>query len=60
MLTGGSGHPLGSLLGASMLTILTNILVLLGVTEIAVQQTVVGVVLIGAATALTRGLRYVK
>ncbi|MEM0153470.1 MAG: ABC transporter permease [Ignisphaera sp.] len=60
MLTGGSGHPLGSLLGASMLTILTNILVLLGVTEIAVQQTVVGIVLIGAATALTRGLRYVK
>jgi len=60
MLTGGSCHPLGSLLGASMLTILTNILVLLGVTEIAVQQTVVGIVLIGAATALTRGLRYVK
>jgi ribose transport system permease protein len=60
MLTGGSGHPLGGLLGASMLTILTNILVLLGVTEIAVQQTVVGIVLIGAATALTRGLRYVK
>ena len=60
MLTGGSGHAFGSLLGASMLTILTNILVLLGVTEIAVQQTVVGIVLIGAATALTRGLRYVK
>lgn len=60
MLTGGSGHPLGGFLGASVLTILSNILVLLGITEIAVQQTVVGIVLIGAATALTRGLRYVK
>ncbi|MDK6029019.1 ABC transporter permease [Ignisphaera sp. 4213-co] len=60
MLTGGSGHPLSGLLGAAILTILSNILVLLGITEIAVQQTVVGIVLIAAATALTRGLKYAK
>lgn len=60
MLTGGSGHPLSGLLGAAILTILSNILVLLGITEIAVQQTVVGIVLVAAATALTRGLKYAK
>lgn len=59
-LTGGVGNPLGSLMGAATLTILNNILVLIGVTELALQQTVVGIVLIAAATALTRGLRYVK
>ncbi|MEM1629076.1 MAG: ABC transporter permease [Desulfurococcaceae archaeon] len=60
MLTGGSGHPLSGLLGATILTILSNILVLLGITEIAVQQTIVGIVLVAAATALTRGLKYAK
>lgn len=59
-LTGGSGNPFGPLMGAATLTILTNILVLLGITELALQQTVVGVVLIAAAVSLTRGLRYVK
>ncbi|RLG85244.1 MAG: hypothetical protein DRO39_06100 [Thermoprotei archaeon] len=59
-LTGGTGHPLGPLLGAAILTILTNILVLLGVTELATQQIFVGIVLIAAAASLTRGLRYVK
>lgn len=59
-LSGGAGSPLGPLMGAATLTILNNILVLIGVTEIALQQTVVGIVLIAAATSLTRGLRYVK
>jgi len=60
LLSGGSGHPLGPLLGAATLTILTNILVLMGLTQVAMQQIAVGIVLISAAVALTRGLRFVK
>ncbi|MEM4004962.1 MAG: ABC transporter permease [Desulfurococcaceae archaeon] len=60
VLTGGSGHPLSGLLGAAILTILSNILILLGITTIDVQQIIVGIVLIAAATALTRGLKYAK
>ena len=59
-LIGGVGSPLGPLMGAATLTILNNILVLVGITELALQQTVVGIVLIAAAASLTRGLRYVK
>ncbi|MEZ0394104.1 MAG: ABC transporter permease [Desulfurococcaceae archaeon] len=58
-LTGGVGSPLGPAIGAYVLTLLTNVLVLLGVNPY-VQWVVKGVVLVAAATALTRGLRYVK
>jgi len=58
-LTGGVGSPIGPALGAYMLTLITNILVLLGVSPY-VQWVVKGAVLAVAATALTRGLRYVK
>ena len=59
-LTGGVGHPLGPLMGAFILVILTNILNILGITTIAAQQIIIGLVLIGAAASLTRGLKYVK
>ncbi|MCY0867881.1 MAG: ABC transporter permease [Desulfurococcus sp.] len=58
-LTGGVGSPLGPTLGAYMLTLITNILILLGVNPY-IQWVVKGAVLAVAATALTRGLRYVK
>lgn len=58
-LTGGVGSPLGPALGAYILTLITNILILLGVNPY-VQWVVKGAVLAIAATALTRGLRYVK
>ncbi|MET1159612.1 MAG: ABC transporter permease [Thermoprotei archaeon] len=58
-LTGGIGSPLGPVLGAYMLTLITNILVLMGVNPY-VQWVVKGIVLAVAATTLTRGLRYVK
>ncbi len=58
-LTGGIGSPLGPTLGAYILTLITNILILLGVNPY-VQWVVKGAVLAIAATALTRGLRYVK
>ena len=60
LLTGGAGHPLGVVFGAFLLTLLMNILVLLGLTEVSIQQIVTGIVLVSAATALARGLRYVK
>jgi len=58
-LTGGVGSPIGPALGAYMLTLITNILVLLGVNPY-IQWVVKGAVLAVAATTLTRGLRYVK
>ncbi|MCD6301242.1 MAG: ABC transporter permease [Staphylothermus sp.] len=58
-LTGGAGSPLGPALGAYVLTLITNILILLGVNPY-VQWVVKGAVLAIAATALTRGLKYVK
>ncbi|WP_434731430.1 ABC transporter permease [Thermogladius sp. KZ2Tp1] len=60
LLTGGEGHPLGAFFGAALLTLISNILILLGYTEYYIQQIITGVILIGAATALSRGLRYVK
>jgi len=58
-LTGGVGSPIGPVMGAYMLTLITNILILLGVNPYY-QWVVKGMVLAIAATALTRGLRYVK
>jgi ribose transport system permease protein len=59
MLSGGVGSPLGPLVGAYMLTLLTNVLILLGVNPYF-QWVVKGFVLVAAAVALTRGVRYVK
>ncbi len=59
-LTGGVGHALGPLLGAFILIILTDILNILGITTIAAQQIIIGLVLIGAAASITRELKYVK
>ncbi|MEM4491719.1 MAG: ABC transporter permease [Sulfolobales archaeon] len=59
MLSGGVGNPLGPVVGAYMLTLLTNVLILLGVNPY-LQWVVKGVVLVTAAVALTRGVRYVK
>lgn len=58
-LTGGVGSPIGPAMGAYMLTLITNVLILLGV-EPFYQWVVKGAVLAAAATALTRGLKYVK
>lgn len=58
-LSGGVGSPLGSLIGALIMTLITNILVLLAVSPFW-QYVVKGVVLVLAATALSKGLRYVK
>lgn len=58
-LTGGIGSPIGSLIGAYILTLISNVLVLLGV-DPNLQWIVKGIVLGAAAIALTRGLRYVK
>ncbi len=59
MLSGGVGSPLGPVLGAYMLTLLTNVLILLGVNPY-LQWVVKGFVLVAAAVALTRGVRYAK
>lgn len=58
-LIGGVGSPLGPAIGAYMLTLITNVLILLGVSPYY-QWVVKGFILAVAATALTRGLRYVK
>ena len=58
-LTGGVGSTLGSVMGAYILTLITNILILLGVNPYY-QWVVKGAILAIAATVLTRGLRYVK
>jgi len=58
-LTGGIGSPIGPAMGAYILTLITNILILMGVSPY-VQWVVKGAVLAVAATALTRGLKYVK
>lgn len=58
-LTGGVGSPIGPSIGAYILTLITNILILMGVSPY-VQWVVKGAVLAVAATALTRGLKYVK
>ncbi|MDK6029186.1 ABC transporter permease [Ignisphaera sp. 4213-co] len=58
-LTGGVGNPVGPVLGAYVLTMITNIFVLIGL-DPYFQWVVKGIILIGAAAILTRGLRYVK
>lgn len=59
-LSGGIGSPFGAFLGAFTLTLLINILVLMGFTQYAIQQIITGIILIVAASTLTRGARYVK
>lgn len=59
LLTGGVGNPIGPIIGAYILTLITNILILLGV-DPYYQWVVKGVILALAASALTRGLRYAK
>ncbi|WP_434731294.1 ABC transporter permease [Thermogladius sp. KZ2Tp1] len=58
-LTGGVGSPVGSFIGAYILTLISNILILLGVNPY-LQWVVKGFILGVAALTLTRGLRYVK
>ncbi|RLE55650.1 MAG: ribose ABC transporter permease [Thermoprotei archaeon] len=58
-LTGGVGSPIGPFFGAYVLTLITNVLILMGVNPFY-QWVVKGIVLVVAAIALTRGLRYVK
>ncbi|MCI4457513.1 MAG: ABC transporter permease [Desulfurococcaceae archaeon] len=58
-LAGGVGSPLGPIVGAMILTLIQNILILLGVNPFY-QWVVTGVVLVLAGAALTRGVRYVK
>lgn len=60
MLTGGVGSPVGAFLGSLLLTLLNNILILMGYTEFYIRQIITATVLILAATALSRGLKYVK
>ncbi|BDR93551.1 ABC transporter permease [Vulcanisaeta souniana] len=59
-LTGGTGHPIGPFFGALILTILTDILIIMGITQYTIQEIIIGIILIAAAPALTRGLRWVK
>lgn len=58
-LAGGSGSPLGPLVGAYILTLLQNILILLGINPYY-QWVLTAVVLVAAGAALTRGIRYAK
>ena len=58
-LAGGVGSPLSPIIGAYILTLISNILVLLGVNPYY-QWVVTGIVLVAAGAALTRGVRYAK
>lgn len=59
-LAGGVGHPVGPLLGAYMLTLITNIMILLGI-DPYYQWVVKAIILvIIAGTTLARQLRYAK
>ncbi|MEM1683437.1 MAG: ABC transporter permease [Desulfurococcaceae archaeon] len=58
-LAGGSGSPLDPLVGAYILTLLQNILILLGINPYY-QWVLTAVVLVAAGAALTRGIRYAK
>jgi Branched-chain amino acid transport system / permease component. len=60
MLTGGVGSPVGAFLGSLLLTLLNNILILMGYTEFYIRQMITATILILAAMALSRGLKYVK
>lgn len=59
-LTGGVGNPLGPLLGSFILIIITDILNIVGITTLAAQEIAIGLILLGAAASITRGLKYVK
>jgi len=58
-LAGGMGSPLAPIVGAYILTLISNILILLGVNPYY-QWVVTGMILMAAGAALTRGVRYVK
>jgi ribose transport system permease protein len=58
-LSGGVGNPIGALIGAYVLTLIANIFVLLGL-DPYFQWIVKGVILLGIATVLTRGAKFVK
>jgi len=58
-LAGGMGSPLSPIIGAYILTLISNILILLGVNPYY-QWVVTGIVLTIAGAALTRGIRYAK
>lgn len=58
-LAGGSGSPLSPVVGGLILTLIQNILVLLGVNPFY-QWVVTGIVLVAAGAALTRGVKFAK
>ena len=58
-LTGGVGSPIGPAFGAYIMTMVTNILVILGFSA-DLQYIVTGIILVVASAFLTRGLKYVK
>ncbi len=58
-LAGGSGNPFSPLIGALTLTLIQNILILLGVNPYY-QWVITAIVLVAAGVPLTRGLRYAK
>lgn len=59
-LSGGSGNVFGPFIGALVLTILTNILIIFGISQYTIMEIIIGIILIAAAPALTRGLKWVK
>ncbi|MDK6029056.1 ABC transporter permease [Ignisphaera sp. 4213-co] len=59
-LSGGIGNPFGAFLGALTLTLLIDILLLIGFTQYSIQQIITGIILIAAASTLTRGARFAK
>ncbi len=58
-LAGGVGSPLSPVIGGLILTLIQNILILLGVNPFY-QWVVTGAILVVAGAALTRGVRYTK
>ncbi len=58
-LAGGIGSPFSPLIGAYLLTLVSNLLVLLGINPFY-QWVVTGAILVVAGIALTRGIRYAK
>lgn len=58
-LAGGIGSPFSPLIGAYMLTLIQNILILLGINPYY-QWVITAVILVIAGAALTRGIRFAK
>jgi ribose transport system permease protein len=58
-LAGGSGSPFSPFVGGYILTLIQNVLILLGVNPYY-QWVVTGIVLVAAGAALTRGVRFSK